>query len=255
MSLIIVPKTTQKVISTFSEAFSLKKVSKAEGRFWHGNFNDYLYEGLDGLVKVLFTGYSGAVVGQALIEYASNYKDQDPRPEVYFIGSVYAFKDSPLEPGDLVYAKGSFSPDSFEQSIYKNARARKLKGFTKPDPKLLKRVLEVVKSQNYTFTSSKVYCCITPGFMPNFTKPTQLMDEAMWWKLSLSGIDTHGCDSGEYESASILSTSRLFGIPAVALFDVKDKRYSKTKYQIATDDQKAQALHSILDVIKRVIEE
>ena len=140
MSLVIVPKTTQKIIHAFSEALDLKKVPKTEGKFWHGNFNDYFYEGLDGHVNVVFTGYSGAVAGQALFEYDSNYRSEDPRPEVYFVGSVYAFKYSDLEPGDLVYARDSLSPDSFEQSIYKNAEAKNLKGFTQPDQELRPRV-------------------------------------------------------------------------------------------------------------------
>ncbi len=255
MSLILTPKTTQKIISAFSEAFDLKKVPKSDSKFWHGNFNDYLYDGLAGLVKVLFTGYSGAVMGQALLEYASNYRGEDKKPEVYFVGSVYAFRDSALEPGDLVYARDSFSPDSFEQSIYKNAKARNLRKFTEPNRKLLEKILQNAKERDYDFKPSKVYCCITPGFMPKFTKPTQLMNEAMWWRLSLSKIDKYDCDSGEYGSASVLATSNLLDIPAVALFDVKDKRYSTTEYKIASDEQKRQALYSILDVIKRSIEE
>ena len=62
MSLIISPKITEKVLKAFTEKLDLRKVPKSDGRFWHGNFNDSLYEGLDGLTKVLFTGYSGAVV-------------------------------------------------------------------------------------------------------------------------------------------------------------------------------------------------
>jgi hypothetical protein len=250
MAFILVPKTTQKVIGVFSEALDLKKIEKADGKFWHGNFNDFLYAGLDGMVKVLFAGYSGAVAGQALLEYASNYRAEDRKPEVYFFGSVYAFKDSDLEPGDLVYARDTYSPDSFEQSIYQNARAKNLERFTEPDPKLLDRILSIAKSKGYDFRSTKVYCCITPGFMPDFTKPSQLMNEAMWWPVSLSGIGAQGCDSGEYESASVLATCRLLGIPAVALLDVKDKRYSTTDYRIATEEQKIQALSRILDVIR-----
>ena len=253
MSFIIVPKNTQKVISVFTEAFDLKKIPKSEGKFWHGNFNDYLYDGLGGKVKVLFSGYSGAVVGQALFEYYSNYLPEDPNPEVYFVGSVYAFRDSDLEPGDLVYASDTFSPDSFEQSIYKNAEGRNLKNYTQPEAKLLEKFLAAAKTLNNNFKLSKVYCCITPGYRPEFNKPKELMNEAMWWKLSLSKINDGDYDSGEYESASVLATCRLLAIPAIAIFDVKDKRYSATKYKIATDEQKKSALNSILNTIKKSI--
>ena len=253
MSLIISPKTTEKVLKTFTEKLELRKVPKSDGRFWHGNFNDSLYEGLDGLTKVLFTGYSGAVAGQAMIEYASEYLPTDQKPEVYFVGSVYAFKDSELEPGDLVFARDTFSPDSFEQSIYKNAKGRGVNDVTQPNPQLLERVLGIAQEKSLDFRSSKVYCCITPGYLPDFTKPTQLMDEAMWWKISLAELGEQDCDSGEYESASVLACSRLFGIPAVALLDVKDKRYSESDYRIASAEQKKQALYSILDVIQESI--
>lgn len=253
MALIISPKTTNKVRRAFTEKLDLQKVPKEDGHFWHGNFNDSLYIGLDGLTLVLFTGYSGAVVGQAMIEYATEYIGSDPKPEVFFVGSVYAFRNSNLEPGDIVYAKDTFSPDSFEQSIYQNAEGRGVGDATLPDPRLQERILSIAQEKSFNFRPSKVYCCITPGYFPNFTKPIQLMNEAMWWKISLAGIGGHGCDSGEYESASVLACSRLFGIPAVALFDVKDKRYSKSEYRIASSEQKKQALHSILDVIRESI--
>ena len=253
MSLVISPKTTQKVIKAFTEVFDLRKIPQLEGKFWHGNFNDYLYEGLDGLTRVLFTGYSGAVVGQAILEYAAKYRNDDSRAEIYFVGSVYAFRDSLLEPGDLVFARDTYSPDSFEQSIYKNAKAKGIQDATLPDQNLLKRVLEIAKKTNIELKPTKVYCCITPGYFPNFSQPAQLMNEAMWWKLSLAKIEENGCDSGEYESASILATSRLLGIPTVALFDVKDKRYSNSEYKIANANQKKKALYSILSIIKKSI--
>lgn len=255
MSLIISPKTTEKVLRVFTDKLDLHKIPKSDGLFWHGNFNDALYEGLGGLTRVLFTGYSGAVAGQAMIEYASKYLQTDQKPEVFFVGSVYAFKDSGLEPGDLVYAKDTFSPDSFEQSIYQNARGRGVNDTTLPDTQLLERILNIAQEKSLTFRPSKVYCCITPGYLPEFTQSTQLMDEAMWWRISRAEIGEQDCDSGEYESASVLACSRLFGIPAVALFDVKDKRYSESDYRIASSVQKKQALHSILDVIRESISE
>lgn len=251
MSLIISPKTTRKVLATFAEKLDLHKVQQT--RFWHGNFDDSFYEGLDGLAKVIFTGYSGAVAGYSLIEYASHYLLDDPRPEVYFVGSVYAFRDSKLEPGDLVFARDTFSPDSFEQSIYKNAEGRGIKDISLPNQQLLERVLYISKSRNLDFKPSKVYCCITPGYLPQFIDPMQLMNEAMWWKISLAEIGETGCDSGEYESASVLACGRLFGIPAVALFDVKDKRHSESDYRLASSEQKRCALNSILEVIRESI--
>lgn len=251
MPLIISPKTTDKVLKTFTEKLNLKKIP--ETRFWHGNFNDAFYEGLNGLTKVIFTGYSGAIAGYSLIEYATHYLADDPRPEVYFVGSVYAFRDSKLEPGDLVYARDTFSPDSFEQSIYFNADGRGIEDITLPNQQLLEKVLGIAQEKSLNFRPSKVYCSITPGYLPNFTKPMQLMDEAMWWKISLAKIRDQDCDSGEYESASVLACSKLFGIPAVALLDVKDKRYSESEYKIASPEQKKQSLNSILEVIRESI--
>jgi hypothetical protein len=75
----------------------------------------------------------------------------------------------------------------------------------------------------------------------------------MWWKISLAKIRDQDCDSGEYESASVLACSKLFGIPAVALLDVKDKRYSESEYKIASPGQKQQSLNSILEVIRESI--
>jgi len=251
MPLIISPKTTDKVFQAFNWTFDLKKIRNS--KFWHGNFSDSFYEDRDGLTKIIFTGYSGAVAGYSLIEYAQHYLEEDPNPSVFFVGSVYAFKDSPLEPGDLVYARDTFSPDSFEQSIYKNAKGRGVADVTLPDSKLLKKVLDVAQTKSLDFQPSKVHCQISPGYFPNFKRPMQLMDDAMWWKISLSEIGENDCDSGEYESASVLACSRLFGIPAVALFDVKDKRYSESEYKIASPEQKRDSLNLILGVIRESI--
>lgn len=253
MAVIISPKTTDKVIRMFSDVLALRKVPKQEGKFWHGNFNDKLYEGLDGLVKVLFTGYSGAVVGQAILEYGEKYLESDPRKELYFVGSVYAFKDSVLEPGDLVFVEDTYSPDSFEKMIYENAAAKGIQDISKPDPNLLARVMRIADEQGICIKPSKVYCRISPGLLPSFSKPTELMDEGMWYKVSLAGIGEGGCDSGEYESAAALSTSKLLGIPAVALMDVKDKWYSISDYVTAKEEEKRKALYSILEVIKRLV--
>lgn len=251
MSLIISPKTTQRILTTFTKKLNLQKVSQT--RFWHGNFNDSFYEGLGGLAKVIFTGYSGAVAGYSLIEYATHYLKEDSKPEIFFVGSVYAFRDSKLELGDLVYARDTFSPDSFEQAIYKNAKGRGVNNITLPDMRLLGKVLDIAKRESLDFKPSKVYCRISPGYMPDFNNPMQLMDEAMWWKISLAEIGEDQCDSGEYESAAVLACSRLFNIPAIALFDVKDKRYSRSDYKVASAEQKEQALDSILEVIKETI--
>lgn len=253
MALILCPKNTEKVIQTFSNVFRLRKVPKSDCKFWHGNFKEFFYEGLDGKVNVLFTGYSGAVVGQAIFEYDNQYRSNNKKPEIYFVGSTYAFRDSKLEPGDLVYAIDSFSPDSFEQAIYENARIKHIRDVGTPDPLLLKRILKISKSEKISLKPSKVYCRISPGIYPKFQKATELMNEAMWWKLSLSSLDENGFDSGEYESASVLATSKLLDLPAVVLLDVKDKRYSPTEYKIASDKQKKEALNSILNLIKKSI--
>ena len=251
MPLVISPKTTGKILKKFTEKLSLKKIP--ETKFWHGNFNDAFYEGLDGLTKVIFTGYSGAVAGYSLIEYATHYLENDTKPEVYFVGSVYAFRDSNLELGDIVYARDTFSPDNFEQSIYKNAKGRGIENITSPDKNLLKKVLNIAREKSLNFKSGKIYCCITPGYLPNFTNPMQLMDDAMWRKLAFNKIGEQGYNSGEYESASVLASSKLFGIPAVALLDVKDKSYSESDYRLASSEQKNKALDSILDIIKESI--
>jgi hypothetical protein len=178
MPLIISPKTTKNNIDIFTDVLGLRKIPKSGGKFWHGNFNEFFYGGADGL-KVLFPGYSGPVTGYALIEYATKYKREDPKPEVYFVGSVYAFRDSLLEPGDLVYATDTFSPDSYERAIYKNAEGQGLKDFTKPDKNLLERFLKTAEQSNVKFKPTKVFCCFTPGYFPDFSEPTQLIDEAM----------------------------------------------------------------------------
>lgn len=253
MSLIVCPKTTEKVIAAYTKKFNLRKIPKSEGKFEHGNFNDSFYDGLSGLTKVIFTGYSGSVVGQALLGYASEYVSSDPQPEIYFIGSLYAFRDAVLAPGDLAYARDTFSPDSFEQSMYGNAVGRGIEDVTLPNPQLLEKVLAVARQKQIVLKPSKVYCSITPAYFPHFSDPMQMMNEAMWWKKSLRKIEKGGCDSGEYESAAALACSRLLGIPAVALFDVKDKRYSETEYRTATPEQKSDALNSLLDIVKDAI--
>jgi|GEM_PF-6198074 len=253
MPLIISPKTTAEVLNTFTKKFDLQKVPDSNNRFWHDNFRNAFYEGLNGRTKVIFTGYSGAVAGYSVIEYATHYLTEDPKPEVYFVGRLYAFRDSILEPGDIVYARDTFSPDSFEQSIYQNARGRCIDNVTLPDTQLLEKILGISQEKSLNFKPAKVYCSITPGYLPHFTKPMQLMDEAKWRKLALDKMDKKECDSGEYESASVLACSRLFGIPAVALLDVKDKSYSESDYKLASYEQKNQALNSILDVIRESI--
>jgi purine-nucleoside phosphorylase len=250
MALVISPRSTKEVIDTFVRRLDLKKVPNTEGKFWHGNFNDSLYEGLEGLVKVLFPGYSGAVAGQALIEYADHYLPDEEKPEVYFVGSVYAFRDSDLELGDIAYARDTFSPDSFEQSIYTNAKARGVEDITLPDPRLLAKVQSTARCLELVLKPAKVHCSITPGHFPGFTNPSQLMDDGMWWKLSLNRIPQGGCDSGEYESAAVLASSRLFNIPAVALLDVKDKIYSPEEYKVASGAQRMRALSSMLDIVR-----
>ncbi len=250
MPLIISPKTTSQVLAAFTRELNLQKSPK--GKFWHGNFNDNVYTGLDGLVTVLFTGYSGGVVGQAMIEYTSNYLKEDQKPEAYFIGSVFAFRDSALNVGDIAYATDTFSPDSFEQSIYTNAEARNIQNITLPDPALLTKLQGVAQKQGVKIAPSKVYCCITPGFAPQFTHPRQLMN-TMWHAQSLAALDENSFDSGEYESASFLACSRLFGIPAVALLDVKDKRYSLSDYRLASTAQKDQALTAMLGIVRGCI--
>jgi len=250
MPLIISPKTTRRNLQAFTEAFSLRKTA---GRFWHGNFNDAFYTGLDSLVNVIFTGYSGAVAGQALLEYASTYLAEDKRPEVFFIGSIYAFRNTPFEPGDIVYARDSYSPDSYEQAIYDNALHKGISDIWKPHHGLMEKTLAIAHEKGLRFNPGKVYCRISPGYFPQFTQPSQLMDEGMWWKVSQGLLDNNGCDSGEYESAAVLATSRLLHIPAIALYDVKDKRYSDTDYRLASPEQKKLALESMLLVAKETI--
>ena len=221
-------------------------------KFWHGNFSENFYEGPD-TVKVLFTGYSGAVVGQAIYEYASHYLSDDPLPEIYFVGGVYAFRDSALNVGDIVYARDTFSPNSFEQNVYDNTFDRGIENVSKPDPILLTKILKVAKAKTIKIKPAKVYCDIDFGYYPDFDDPKQLMNEAMWWKLSLTSIPKDGFNSGDYESAAALATSKLFEIPAVALMDVKYKRYSETDYKVATSEQKNKALNNILTILHDVL--
>lgn len=250
MPLIISPKTTGEVIQIFTDVLRLEKVPKSRTRFWHGNFTDSFYEGLDDRVKVLFAGYSGAVVGQALLEYAERYLPEDPDPRVYFVGSVFAFRHSRLELGDLAYAVDTFSPDSFEQAIYANAQARGIQDYRKPDSVLLDNVLRRAEKLGLRLKPTKVYCRISPGFMPDFTSVGQLMGDAMWWKFALGELRHEDFDSGEYESATALATSKLFGMPAVALLDVKDKMISPEDYRIVGSDRKREALREILNIVK-----
>lgn len=255
MPLIICPKTTSKVMRKFVEILGVRKVPSKKGRFWHGNFNDFLYESLDSRIKVLFTGYSGAVAGQAIFEYDARYRGDDVKPEIYFVGSLYAFRDSQLEPGNLTYAEDSYSPDSFEMAIYENAKGRGIKDIGMPDAILLSKIQKNAMAKNIRLKPARVYCRISPGVYPEFQKVTELMHESMWWKMSLSPIMQGGFNSGEYESASVLATSKLLGIPAVALMDVKDKRYSASQYVIATNEQKGQALNDILSIIENSVNE
>jgi hypothetical protein len=251
MPLIISPKTTEKVFKIFNDILELKKVKHEESGFWHGNFSDSFYEGLNGLVHVLFTGYSGATAGQALLEYVSHQKKFTDK-EVYFVGSVFAFSKSRLEPGDIAFVEDSYSPDSFEQAIYKNCKKNKIKNFTKPDPFLRQDILRIAKNFKLGLKPTKVYCRISPGIVSNLKRPTQLMADSMWWNFASGKFKYKDFDSGEYESASILATCKLLGLKGIALLDVKDKK-NKEKYVLASSEQVKDALEKILVLIKELI--
>ncbi len=257
MPLIICPKTTERVIKAFTEALELKKVPKYEAKFWHGNFNNFYYWSPLGNLNthVLFTGYSGAVVGQAIIEYVENHIGYDLRQEIYFVGSVFAFGYSDLELGDIIIAEKAFSPDSFEAAIYKNIYARNIKNPEIPDVELLKRVIKIAGTKKLELKKGKVYCRISPGFLPEFNKPCQLMNEAMWWKFALANPENssyYDYNCGEYESAAVYATASLLNIPAIALLDVKDKR-TLGGYFVADDETKKSALNNILKIIREML--
>ena len=255
MALVISPKTTRGNVEAYVNMLGLQKVPRNDCRFWHGNFRDFFFVGKDRRLSVLFTGYSGAVVGQAILQYDAQYREHDPKPGVYFVGSVYAFRDSDMEPGDLVLPVNTFSPDSFETAIYENARLCRVEDATKPDEILKNRILHIAEEEKINLKSGNVYCCISPGIYPQFHNGAELTDEGMWWNLSLSEIKPGGFNCGEYESAAALATSRLLGIPAVALLDVKDKRCSPTDYMLATSEQKENALKNMLTIVRRSVYE
>lgn len=251
MALIISPKTYEKVFKTFNGILELRKISPEESGFWHGNFADNFYEALGGRAHVLFTGYSGGTIGQALLEYAKNQKKFSDR-EVYFVGSCFAFEKSKLEPGDIAFVEDSFSPDSFEQSIYKNCRKNRIKDFTKPDPVLRDDILRIAKNLRLRLKPTKVYCRISPGISKDFKDSGQLMANSMWWKFASGKSRYKDFDSGEYESASALATSKLLKLKAIALIDVKDKK-TKQGYFQASDEQKKGALEKMLILVKQLI--
>jgi len=252
MPLIITPKTTEKVFKIFNNILELRKINPEESGFWHGNFADSFYEGLNGLVHVLFTGYSGANIGLALLYYARNQKKFSDK-EVYFMGSCFAFDKSKLEPGDIAFVEDSFSPDSFEQSIYKNCRKNKIQNFTKPDSFLRQDILRVAKNLKLRLKPTKVYCRMSPGVIKNFRPKIDLLAESVWWKFALGELKHKDFDSGEYESASALATSKLLGFKAISLLNVKDKKTKKGGYFLAPKGQGEKALEKILILVKELI--
>lgn len=251
MPLIICPKTYEENFKIFNEVLELKKIKPSESGFWHGNFADNFYEGLNGMVHVLFTGYSGASVGLALLYYAQKQKKFTDN-EVYFVGSCFAFSNSRLEPGDIAFAEDSFSHDNFEQSIYKNCKKNKIKNYTRPDSVLRLDILRIAKNFKLRLKPTKVYCRIAPGILKNFHASTDLLAETVWWKFALGKLKHKDFDSGEYESASALATSKLLKLKAAALLDVKDKK-TKYGYFMATKEQRRKALEKILILIKELI--
>ena len=92
-----------------------------------------------------------------------------------------------------------------------------------------------------------------PGYYPKFENPMQLMREGMWYKVAQGKAGSRGCDSGEYESAAIIACCRLFKVPAVAMFDVKDKLYSKLDYRICPSEPREKTLGDMLSIIKESI--
>ena len=253
MPLIISPKTTSEAIGQFSSMLNLEKVHPSETRFWHDNFRDNFYRSADGTVNALFTGYSGAVVGQAIFEYYDRYNNHDPNPGIYFVGRAFAFSSSNLELGDIVTALDSYSPDSFEQVIYENARIIGIADITRPDMNLYRKILAVALENRINVKQVHVYCTISPGVALGFNKAEDLLATGMLQKLAMLKDAGKGFHCGEYESAAALATSRLLGIPAIALMDIKDKRNSATDYVVASDEQKSTGLANILELIKKSI--
>ena len=256
MPFIICPKTTTKVKHAFRDMFDLRKAPPKRNKFWYGNFRENYYEGLGGNVRVLFSGYSGAVVTWGIGEYRKHHLKDDPRPEVYMVGSVFAFRDSTLELGDVMTASDSYSPDSVEQRIYEKSALMGIAEPGKPDPELLRRVLLSADKISIPLSQHNVYCRATPDFWagsPGSPNGDELNMETFWQDMALSPIHPNGYDCGELETAACLAACNLWGIPAVSLLDVKDKRFSETDYRVESKEQGRKGLISILKIVKRTI--
>ncbi len=259
MALIISPKTTEKQILQFAQYFNLKKIPNNEANLELGNLNDNFYFTRVSKIPVyiILTGYSGASVGFAVAQYEKNYKDKDPYPEAYFIGSIIkTTRAKNLKLADILYAGDSYGEDEWTQSIYRIAKKRKLSQITKPDKSLVKRINDIARKEKFNLKSGRILCRWHPGYTKDSKFIVDLLDEGFWWKFVLSGGEykNHKFDGGEIESASFLATCRLAKIPAIALLDVRDERvgkgYGKFSYRIANKKDKAKAQENLLKLIK-----
>jgi len=259
VALIISPKTTRDQIKQLSEYFNLRKIPKSKSRLELGNFNDNFYFANLGKVPlyVILTGYGGASVGFAVAQYEKNYKNKDPYPEAYFLGSILkARRATNLRLADILYANDTYGEDEWTQSIYRIAEKRKVKKITKPNKSLVKRVKAISKREGIILKHGKILSRWHPGYVKNYKYIIDLIDKGFWWKFTLSTghYKNHNFDGGEIECTSFISTCRLAKIPAIALLYVRDERvgrgYSRLSYRIAKEEDKTRAQDNILKLVK-----
>jgi len=259
MALIISPKTTEDQIKQLSEYFNLRKIPKDRSYLELGNFNDNFYFANLGKVPlyVILTGYGGASVGFAVAQYEKNYKNKDPYPEAYFLGSILkARRATNLRLADILYANDTYGEDEWAQSIYRIAKRRKVKKITKPSKNLVDRITAISKREGIMLKHGKILSRWHPGYVKDYKNIIDLVDEGFWWKFTLSTgrYKNHNFDGGEIECASFLSTCRLAKVPAIALLYVRDERigkgYDRLSYRIAKKEDKARTQENILKLIK-----
>jgi len=259
MALIISPKTTKEQIKQLSEYFNLRKIPKDKAYLELGNFNDNFYFANLGKVPlyVILTGYGGASVGFAVAQYEKNYKNKDPYPEAYFLGSILkARRATNLRLADILYANDTYGEDEWAQSIYRIAKRRKIKKITKPSKNLVERMTAISKREGIVLKHGKILSRWHPGYIKDYKNVIDLVDEGFWWKFTLSTgrYKNHNFDGGEIECASFLSTCRLAKVPAIALLYVRDERigkgYDRLSYRIAKKEDKMRARENILKLIK-----
>ncbi|MBI1974837.1 MAG: hypothetical protein HYS57_00575 [Parcubacteria group bacterium] len=253
MPLVVSPKTNPHFKSALQEIFAFRPADEAVRKeIWHSNFKYELFETDLGGIRtfILFTGYSGASLGQALLyEYDRVIRAFDPRPELFYIGSCFATSQSALEPGDLVIATYTDSPDSYEQAVYQTLLLNSMQGGHGADHLLIARAL--AKAPDATL--ARIYCRMSPEPVRGFAKAHELNDKHWWWKFAESWGHEHGFDAGEYECASFYACACLIGLPALALLDVKDKRDATMTYRVRSAAQSRDTSKAIAQLVKEII--